>query len=100
MRTDDRDIILRLNGCMMDSVVEQIFGYLDFESLLNAERVSPEWRAILEKEKIWKSLLKRNVQFDSCWRRIYHQIKDQATQGLAGINDDLFMSKKICVHIG
>ena len=97
---DNRDIIQRLDSCMMHGIVEQIFGYLDYDSLINAQRVCPEWRTILENEKIWKALLKRNVRFKRSWRKMFNQIKNQATNGAPCANDEAFITKKNCLHIG
>jgi len=97
---DNRDIIQRLDSYMLHGVVEQIFGYVDYDSLVNAQRVSPEWRTILENEKIWKALLRRNVRFDQSWRKMFHQLKIQATNGASNANDETFITKKICIQIG
>jgi hypothetical protein len=85
---------------MLHGVVEQIFGYVDYDSLVNAQRVSPEWRMILENEKIWKALLRRNVRFDQSWRKMFNQLKIQATNGASNANDETYITKKICIQIG
>ena len=54
-RGDDerKDIIRRLDDRSMYQVISKVCDYLDYESLVNAEKVSPEWRQILSDDLIW-----------------------------------------------
>lgn len=38
-------------------IIFKIFTYLDYDSLVNAEKVSTQWRLILADELIWYWLL-------------------------------------------
>ncbi len=46
---------------LMNDVVEEIFNYLDYESLKNSEAVSSLWYNNILYGKTWKKLLERNV---------------------------------------
>lgn len=46
----------------MNDVVEEIFNYLDYDSLKNSEAVSVQWRDNIAYGKTWKKLLERNVR--------------------------------------
>jgi hypothetical protein len=46
----------------MNDVIEEIFNYLDYESLKNSEAVSSLWYNNLLYGKTWKKLLDRNVR--------------------------------------
>lgn len=46
---------------LMNDVAEEIFSYLDYESLKNSELVSTEWKNSILYGKTWKKLLERNV---------------------------------------
>lgn len=50
-----------LSGRLMNDVVEEIFNYLDYDSLKNSEAVSVQWRDNIAYGKTWKKLLERNV---------------------------------------
>lgn len=45
----------------MNDIAEEIFNYLDYESLKNSEAVSKEWHDNILFGKTWKRLLERNV---------------------------------------
>ena len=47
---------------LMNDVIEEIFNYLDYESLKNSEAVSSLWYNNLLYGKTWKKLLDRNVR--------------------------------------
>lgn len=95
---DDRDIICRLDDST-SHIVEHIFSYLDYDSLVNAEKVSPEWQEILRNERIWKILFKRNVHHDITWRKIFNVVR--RSPGLSTTdNDDALMSRRICKEVG
>jgi hypothetical protein len=47
---------------LMNDVVEEIFNYLDYESLKNSEAVSSLWYNSILYGKTWKKLLERNVR--------------------------------------
>lgn len=93
---DDRDIIRRLDGSTTH-IVEQIFSYLDYDSLVNAEKVSPEWQEILKNERIWKMMFKRNVVHDAMWRTFFNQVK--RTPGYSPTDDDGFMTRRVCKEV-
>jgi hypothetical protein len=51
----------------MNNVVEEIFQYLDAESLQNAELTCKAWKAaasVVNQKKLWKLLLKKKVRFN------------------------------------
>ena len=54
-RGDDerKDILRRIDDRSMHQVISKVCDYLDYESLVNAEKVSPEWRQILSDDLIW-----------------------------------------------
>lgn len=93
------DLIRRLNGHSY-YIVEHIFSYLDYESVVNAGKV-PEWQDVLNNERIWKSLFKRNLDSDPIWRTIFNQIQRSGVADNQPIpSDDAFMSRKICLEVG
>ncbi len=46
---------------LMNDIAEEIFNYLDYDSLKNSEAVSKEWHDNILFGKTWKRLLERNV---------------------------------------
>ena len=48
---------------LMNDIAEEIFNYLDYESLKNSEVVSSQWHDNILYGKTWKKLLERNVSF-------------------------------------
>jgi hypothetical protein len=96
---EERDIIRRLSGNGVSHIVEHIFSYLDYKSLSNAENVSSEWCEILKNERIWKSLIKRNIVVDPVWRSMFCKIKKCGDAELV-VSDDAYMSRKIAKDIG
>ncbi len=53
----------------MDHILGQIFGYLDYYCLRQAELVSLAWQEAILYGKIWMKLLKRNVRI-CCIERV------------------------------
>lgn len=82
---------------MMYGVVEQIFSYLDYDSIVNAEEVSQEWQMILSNERIWKALLERNIASDEFWRKFWDWTKP-SKNAIPG--SDVLSSKHTCKKIG
>ena len=72
---DAPDIIRRLDSNGVSHIVEHIFSYLDFKSLSNAEKTSAEWCEILKNERIWISLINRNIVVCPVWRTMFGKIK-------------------------
>ncbi len=97
---EEHDIIRRLNS-QTTHIVEHIFGYLDYKSLMNAENVSPEWREILKNERIWKGFIKRNIAVDPVWRTFFNNVKHSAVSTpLAAASDEVYMTRQTCQQIG
>lgn len=96
-----RDIITLLDS-QSPLIVEQIFSYLDYESLINAEKVSTDWKDVLKNERIWKALIKRNVAQDPMWRTFFNQFKRSGVMShpVSPAGDDIYyMSRKICQEV-
>lgn len=65
--------IVYISERLMNDVAEEIFSYLDYESLKNSELVLPEWKNNIIHGKTWKKLLNRNVKV-KCLCSKYHSI--------------------------
>jgi hypothetical protein len=50
-----------LTEALLENVIEKIFSYLDFDSLMKSESVSEEWCELLQNRRIWRDLLDHNV---------------------------------------
>ena len=46
----------------------KILSYLEAESLMAAEAVSPEWAEVICRGRIWRRLTERRVRTDRLWR--------------------------------
>ena len=55
-----------LLGWHQDHIIEQIFGYLDYQSLINSGSISEEWREHFLNRRLWKQLFRRNVKLHPC----------------------------------
>lgn len=64
------DIVSSLSRRLMNDVVEEIFNYLDYDSLKNSEAVSVQWRDNIAYGKTWKKLLERNLRLSAEWREM------------------------------
>ncbi|EFX66739.1 hypothetical protein DAPPUDRAFT_302454 [Daphnia pulex] len=64
------DIVSALSKRLMNDVVEEIFNYLDYESLKNSEAVSSLWYNNILYGKTWKKLLERNLKLSEEWKEM------------------------------
>lgn len=56
-------LFIYLPESTMDDLAFQILGYLDVESLQNAELVSTVWREAVVRGRMYTKLFERNVNF-------------------------------------
>ncbi|XP_046633671.1 F-box and WD repeat domain-containing 11-B-like isoform X1 [Daphnia pulicaria] len=77
------DVINGLHVRHMNNVVEEIFQYLDAESLQNAELTCKAWKAAasgVNQEKLWRVLLQNKMLTSPLWERLDHCLPSKLTQ--------------------
>ena len=58
-------------GAGVPLVVEQILQSLDVISLLMSEQVSSIWRDVIEDLRMWKHMIKCNIDSNPLWRGLF-----------------------------
>ncbi|XP_046460933.1 F-box and WD repeat domain-containing 11-B-like isoform X2 [Daphnia pulex] len=77
------DVINGLHVRHMNNVVEEIFQYLDAESLRNAELTCKAWKAAaseVNQEKLWQVLLQNKMLTSPLWERLDHCLPSKLPQ--------------------
>ncbi len=54
--------LCNLLGQYLDFICDQIFAYLDYDSLTNSKMVSVVWKRIVSKGEFWKVMVERKVK--------------------------------------
>nr|CAH0101320.1 unnamed protein product [Daphnia galeata] len=93
------DIVSALSKRLMNDVIEEIFNYLDYESLKNSEAVSSLWYNNLLYGKTWKKLLDRNLKLSEEWKEMLEIL---TMKWSLDYNDpkDYMQCRTICQHVG
>lgn len=63
-----RDFISQLAKRGMSELAKNILGYLDADSLRNAEQVCRGWHNVINNGMLWKSFVENQVRTNSMWR--------------------------------
>ena len=53
-------------------MAQRILSYLEAESLLAVEAVSPAWAGVVRGGRVWRRLTQRRISTDTLWRHLSH----------------------------
>ena len=53
-------------------MAQRILSYLEAESLMAVEAVSPAWAGVVRGGRVWRRLTQRRLRTDRLWRHLSH----------------------------
>ncbi|EFX67476.1 hypothetical protein DAPPUDRAFT_331044 [Daphnia pulex] len=69
------DLIESLHSQYLDFICDQIFAYLDYDSLTNSKMVSVVWKNIISKGAFWKVMVERKKNVLPYWKKVFDAVK-------------------------
>ncbi|XP_046638097.1 F-box/WD repeat-containing protein 1A-like [Daphnia pulicaria] len=93
------DIVSALSKRLMNDVVEEIFNYLDYESLKNSEAVSSLWYNNILYGKTWKKLLERNLKLSEEWKEMLEVLTMKWSLD-SNVPKDYMHCRALCQQVG
>ncbi|EFX67479.1 hypothetical protein DAPPUDRAFT_331039 [Daphnia pulex] len=69
------DLIESLHSQYLDFICDQIFAYLDYDSLTNSKMVSVVWKEIISKGEFWKVMVERKKKVLPYWKKVFDAVK-------------------------